>query len=71
MPDGFKDHFSGVSAGYRAFRPGYPAALFEWLASVSPARERAVDLGCGSGQASVGLARHFAEGIGEIGRAHV
>jgi SAM-dependent methyltransferase len=62
--EAFKDHFSAVSDGYRAFRPGYPPALFAWLASVSPGRERAVDLGCGSGQASVGLARHFEEVIG-------
>ncbi len=63
MAEPFKDHFSGVSAGYRAFRPGYPAALFEWLASAAPARERAVDLGCGTGQASVALAERFAEVI--------
>lgn len=60
----FKDHFSGVAAGYQAFRPGYPPALFEWLAGVAPRRERAVDLGCGTGQASVALAAHFGEVIG-------
>lgn len=64
MAEEFKDHFSGVAAGYRAFRPGYPPELFEWLASVAPARGRAVDLGCGTGQASVALARHFDEVIG-------
>lgn len=58
---GFKDHFSGVSRGYQAHRPGYPAALFEWLAAVAPARGRAVDLGCGTGQASVALAGYFDE----------
>lgn len=63
MSEGFKDHFSSVSAGYRAFRPGYPAALFEWLAGAAPARERAVDLGCGTGQASVALAEWFEEVI--------
>jgi SAM-dependent methyltransferase len=63
MTDAFKDHFSTVSSGYQAFRPRYPPALFAWLASVSPGRERAVDLGCGTGQASVGLAAHFAEVI--------
>ena len=61
MTDAFKDHFSGVAAGYRAFRPGYPPALFAWLAGVAAGRERAVDLGCGSGQASVALAEHFDE----------
>jgi SAM-dependent methyltransferase len=61
MASDFKDHFSGVSADYQSFRPSYPAALFEWLAAVAPRRERAADLGCGTGQASLGLARHFAE----------
>ena len=32
MSGTFKDHFSGVAAGYQAFRPGYPPALFDWLA---------------------------------------
>jgi SAM-dependent methyltransferase len=64
MTGSFKDHFSGVAADYRAFRPGYPAALFTWLAGVSPARTRAVDLGCGTGQASVALALHFEDVIG-------
>jgi SAM-dependent methyltransferase len=64
MSDGFKDHFSGVAAGYQAFRPRYPTALFEWLADVVPGHERAVDLGCGTGQASVALADRFTEVIG-------
>lgn len=63
MTDAFKDHFSTMASRYQAFRPGYPPALFAWLASVSPGRERAVDLGCGTGQASVALASHFAEVI--------
>jgi SAM-dependent methyltransferase len=60
----FKDHFSGVAQGYHAFRPRYPSALFEWLASVSPRRDRAIDLGCGTGQATVALADHFGEVVG-------
>lgn len=64
MSDGFKDHFSAVAAGYQAFRPGYPPALFAWLAGVTAGHERAVDLGCGTGQASVALAAHFDEVIG-------
>jgi SAM-dependent methyltransferase len=63
MSDAFQDHFSTVSSRYRAFRPRYPPALFAWLASISPRRERAVDLGCGTGQASVALAAHFDEVI--------
>ena len=55
----FADHFSGVSAGYAAFRPRYPDALFDFLAQAAPARDEAWDVGTGSGQAAVGLARLF------------
>ena len=55
----FADHFSGVSAAYAAFRPRYPDALFDFLAQAAPARDDAWDAGTGSGQAAVGLARHF------------
>lgn len=55
----FADHFSGVSAAYAAFRPRYPDALFDALAALAPAREAAWDCGTGSGQAALGLARHF------------
>lgn len=56
---GFKDHFSGNSADYAAYRPAYPAALFAWLAARAPGRERAWDCATGSGQAALGLAPHF------------
>ena len=52
--------FSTVARAYANFRPGYPPELFAWLARVSPAREAVWDCGCGSGQASVPLAEHFA-----------
>lgn len=55
----FKDHFSGHAADYSASRPTYPEALFAWLADQATAREVAVDLGCGNGQASHGLAAYF------------
>jgi len=57
----FKDHFSAAAEAYRAFRPGYPAALFAWLAEVAPGRAAALDCGCGNGQAAVMLAPHFRE----------
>ncbi|MBY0514883.1 MAG: class I SAM-dependent methyltransferase [Gemmataceae bacterium] len=60
MTPGFKDHFSGRAADYRAFRPEYPPALFAFLASAAPGRELAWDCGTGNGQAAVGLAPHFA-----------
>jgi SAM-dependent methyltransferase len=59
-PAGFKDHFSGHAAAYRAFRPTYPPELFAFLAASAPARELAWDCGTGSGQAAAPLAAHFA-----------
>lgn len=56
---GFKDHFSSASDRYAAYRPDYPAALFAWLAEVSPANETAWDCATGNGQAAVGLVPHF------------
>ena len=56
---GFKDHFSGHADIYRAARPGYPAALYEWLATLPASRQRVWDAGCGNGQASVALAAQF------------
>lgn len=55
----FKDHFSGASDRYAAFRPGYPAALFTWLASLCAEHDAAWDCATGSGQAAAGLAPHF------------
>lgn len=53
------DHFSRQSVAYAEFRPRYPAALFDLLDLAVPARELAYDCGCGSGQASVALARRY------------
>lgn len=55
------DHFSGVSSGYAEFRPRYPQALFEFIASVAPNHDRVWDCGAGSGQASTDLAGAFRE----------
>jgi SAM-dependent methyltransferase len=55
----FPDHFSGVASDYSAFRPQYPAALFDWLASVAQGHDVAWDCACGSGQASRTLTPHF------------
>lgn len=59
--EGFKDHFSAAAGQYRACRPGHPAGLFRYLASLAPGWGRAWDCGAGSGQASVGLASYFEE----------
>ena len=64
---GFADHFSASAAGYAAFRPTYPPALFAWLASLLPGdarRARAWDCATGSGQAARGLAAHVAHVVG-------
>jgi ubiquinone/menaquinone biosynthesis C-methylase UbiE len=55
----FADHFSGGAAAYAEFRPRYPDALFDWLASAARGRSLAWDCATGNGQAAVGLARHF------------
>lgn len=55
----FKDHFSGVAADYRTFRPTYPAALFGFLAERAPDRALAWDCATGNGQVARGLAPWF------------
>lgn len=76
MTETFRDHFSGVAEGYARFRPGYPAALFAWLAERAPARRLAWDCATGSGQAALGLAEHFERVVAtdasaeQVARAH-
>ncbi len=55
----FKDHFSGHADRYGAYRPTYPAALFEYLASLCPARDLAWDCATGNGQAAHALVPYF------------
>jgi SAM-dependent methyltransferase len=57
----FVDHFSTHSAGYARSRPTYPDIVFERLARLAPGRARAWDCATGSGQAAIGLARHFGQ----------
>lgn len=50
----------GTSAfRYAEARPRYPAALFDWIANIAPAKRLAWDAGCGSGQATVDLVSRF------------
>ncbi len=56
----FKDHFSGVADAYAAARPEYPDALFDLLGAHVPRESRVWEPGCGSGQATRGLAARFA-----------
>jgi SAM-dependent methyltransferase len=64
---GFKDHFSGHAAQYARYRPAYPAALYDWLAGQSPARDRAWDVATGNGQAAVELSKRFRQVIATDG----
>jgi len=59
MTNTFEDHFSGISTGYALYRPHYPDALFDWLASIAPKRDLAWDCATGTGQAAVQLAQRF------------
>lgn len=51
--------FSGLAPAYAASRPGYPEALFDWLASLVARHDAAWDAATGNGQAAIGLAGHF------------
>jgi SAM-dependent methyltransferase len=55
----FKDHFSRLAAQYSAYRPSYPASLFDYLAQSCPERRAVWDCACGSGQATLALAERF------------
>lgn len=54
MSQRFHDHFSAVWKLYASFRPHYPAALFEYLATLA-----VWDCAAGSGQATLDLAARF------------
>lgn len=64
MSPAFPDHFSPVAARYAAHRPGYPAALFDFLAGPVPRDALVWDCAAGNGQATVDLARRFDRVIG-------
>ena len=51
--------FDQVSSLYDRVRPGYPEALFDDVAAVSgvPPEGQILEIGCGTGQATVPLAR--------------
>ena len=57
-----RDTFDGAADHYAAARPAYPAALYaelEALGALGPAT-RALEVGCGAGQATADLARRAA-----------
>jgi SAM-dependent methyltransferase len=52
--------FSIAADRYAAARPAYPAELYDWIASQSPARDTVWDCATGNGQAAIDLAARFA-----------
>ncbi|MEK6303218.1 MAG: class I SAM-dependent methyltransferase [Acidobacteriota bacterium] len=60
----FETQFGLSEAAYRAFRPAYPASLFQQIIdSLSPPHRRAVDLGAGTGLSTLHLCQWFDEVI--------
>ncbi|MCG6945760.1 MAG: class I SAM-dependent methyltransferase [Deltaproteobacteria bacterium] len=57
----FKDYFSKQASEYTKYRPHYPEALFEYLATLVFSHQRAWDCATGSGQAALGLTPYFEE----------
>ena len=55
----FHDHFSEIAQRYANFRPRYPAALFDWLATLVQRNSSVWDCACGNGQAALDLATRF------------
>lgn len=51
--------FGKQAAVYAKGRPGYPPALFQWIADHCPSHQRVWDIGTGSGQAAHALTAHF------------
>src|SRR5678809_1112785 len=69
MAQTFHDHFSGVANRYADFRPHYPAALFDYLATLAPRDSVVWDCAAGSGQATIDLAARFERVIATDGSA--
>ena len=51
--------FGKQAATYAKARPGYPDALYRWIAENSPAHDLIWDIGTGSGQAAHALTHYF------------
>jgi SAM-dependent methyltransferase len=59
-----RNWFDEGGRAYARFRPEYPRALADFLASKAPDRRLAVDIGCGNGQLTRLLAPHFDKVVG-------
>lgn len=51
--------FGSAASTYKKARPGYPGALFDWVAEEAPAHWAVWDCATGSGQAAQSLAQRF------------
>jgi SAM-dependent methyltransferase len=56
--------FDQQAAQYKAVRPDYPGDLFKFLASQTSRHYLAVDVGAGTGQATLPLSRHYKRVVG-------
>jgi ubiquinone/menaquinone biosynthesis C-methylase UbiE len=56
-----KDLFSHQSDQYARYRPTYPEALYQFVLSTVPDRQRAWDCATGNGQVAASLAAYFRE----------
>ena len=65
----FHDHFSEVASRYANFRPHYPFALFDYLATLTPRDSLVWDCAAGSGQATIDLSARFYKVIATDGSA--
>ena len=65
MPE-YSGRFESTVPYYARFRPRYPAALFELIATQRKldGRGRLLDLGCGPGFIAIGMTPYFAEVVG-------
>jgi SAM-dependent methyltransferase len=54
-----KNNFSSQSDQYAKYRPGYPAAFFEYLNTILTGTQNAWDCGTGNGQVATVLAKMF------------
>lgn len=61
-----KDIFKGTAGWYSRYRPPYPRGLFRYLARTfrMDGTGRLLDLGCGTGELTLPLARYFRQAIG-------